>query len=65
MGYLFLFEIYYPGVAEAPCERRDITDEALWVRNIFDADCRGLFIDGMAPAKASGVSSVTHLTPVP
>ena len=29
-----------------PCERRDITDEALRVRNIFDANCLGLFIDG-------------------
>ena len=28
------------------CERRDVTDEVLWVRNTLDVDCLGLFIDG-------------------
>ena len=50
MGDLFLSEIKFSRVVEAKtkhlCERRDVTDDILWVRDTLDVDCLGLFIDG-------------------
>lgn len=50
MGDLFLYRrLKITGsqkLTKHLCERRDVTDDILWVRDTLDVDCLGLFIDG-------------------